>query len=68
MAKEYANQSREEGSGKLAKVFYVIARNQEDGFEQLSVGLDSYEKAVNYRDKPFTKARYPNAFIVGEFK
>jgi hypothetical protein len=32
--------------------------------EQLSVGLPTYERAVAFRDEPFSKKRYPYAFVV----
>jgi len=48
----------------MPRLFYVVARTSEEEWEQLTIGLDSYERAVAYRDEPFTKKRYPYAFIV----
>lgn len=45
-------------------LFFVVARNDEDSWEQITQGLDTYEKAKNYRDSDFCKKRWANAFIV----
>lgn len=48
----------------IPRLFFVVARTSEEGWEQLSLGLPTYEKAVAFRDEPFTKKRYPYAFVV----
>lgn len=45
-------------------LFYVVARNSEETWEQITQGLDTYEKAKNYRDSDFCKKRWEHAFIV----
>lgn len=44
--------------------FYVVSRNQEEGWEQLTTILDNYESAKSYRDSDFCKSKWPNAFII----
>lgn len=48
----------------MPRLFFVVARTSEEGWEQISVGLPTYERAVAFRDEPSTKKRYPYAFIV----
>jgi hypothetical protein len=48
----------------LPRLFYVVARNSEETWEQITQGLDTYEKAKNYRDSDFCKNRWEYAFIV----
>lgn len=52
--------------GVIPRSFYVVAKTYETGEDlaQLSIALDSYEKAKTFRDSKFNKKRYPNAFIV----
>lgn len=45
-------------------LFFVVARNSEENWEQITQGLDSYEKAKNFRDSDFCKKRWAYAFIV----
>lgn len=39
----------------MPRLFFVVARTSEEGWQQLSVGLPTYERAVAFRDEPFTK-------------
>ena len=48
----------------IGRLFYVVARNSEETWEQITQGLDTYEKAKNYRDSDFCKKRWEYAFIV----
>jgi hypothetical protein len=48
----------------MPRLFYVVARNSEETWEQITQGLDTYEKAKNYRDSDFCKKRWEYAFIV----
>lgn len=49
--------------------FYVVANSQEsEGWEHITIGLDSYEQAESYMNDRFCKNKYPNAFIVSTFK
>lgn len=48
----------------MPRLFFVVARTSEEGWEQISVGLPTYERAVAFRDEPSTKKRYPYAFVV----
>lgn len=48
----------------MPRLFFVVARTSEEEWQQLSVGLPTYERAVAFRDEPFTKKRYPYAFVV----
>jgi hypothetical protein len=48
----------------MSRLFYVVARNSEETWEQITQGLDTYEKAKNYRDSDFCKKRWEYAFIV----
>jgi hypothetical protein len=48
----------------MPRLFYVVARNSEETWEQITQGLDTYEKAKNYRDSDFCKKRWGYAFIV----
>ncbi len=45
-------------------LFFVVARNNEDNWEQITQGLNTYEKAKNYRDSDFCKNKWKHAFIV----
>ena len=49
------------------RLFYVVNHAQNDGeefMEQLSVGLDTYEDAVKFRDSDYYKKKDPNCFIL----
>lgn len=48
----------------MPRLFFVVARNSEETWEQITQGLDTYEKAKNYRDSDFCKKRWEYAFIV----
>lgn len=48
----------------MPRLFFVVARNSEENWEQITQGLDSYEKAKNFRDSDFCKKRWEYAFIV----
>jgi hypothetical protein len=48
----------------MPRLFYVVARNSEETWEQITQGLDTYEEAKNYRDSDFCKKRWEYAFIV----
>lgn len=45
-------------------LFYVVANNSEDSWEQITNGFKTYEEAKKYRDGSFCQNRFPNAFIV----
>ena len=51
-------------------LFYVVAEyDYGDGdWEQLSIGLDTYEEALKFKDTEYIKEKYPNAFIVCSLK
>ena len=63
--------TEEKGKGVLLSVeprlFYVVARDSEETWEQITNGLDTYEKAKQYRDSEYCKKQYPYAFIVASF-
>lgn len=48
--------------------FYVVANNSEDGLDQITNGLKTYEEAIKYKNNDFCKKRFPNAFIVSTLK
>jgi len=50
--------------GVSPRLFFVVARDSEETWEQITNGLDTYEKAKAYRDSDFCKKRYPYAFVV----
>ena len=52
--------------GVIPRYFYVVAKTYETGEDlaQLSIALDSYERAKTFKNSKFNKKRYPNAFIV----
>jgi hypothetical protein len=47
--------------------FIVVENNCED-LEQLSIPLESYEEAVEFRDDDYHKKNNPHAFIVATIK
>lgn len=48
--------------------FYVVANNSEDGLDQITNGLKSYEEAIKYKNGNFCSKKFPNAFIVSTLK
>ena len=46
--------------------FYVVARNSEEDWEQITQQMDSLEKAKDYLNDAFCKQKYPYAFIVAK--
>jgi len=48
--------------------FYVVTRNDEDCFEQLSVGFSKYDDAIKFRDSEYHKRTYPYSFIMASIK
>ncbi len=48
----------------MPHLFFVVARNSEETWQQITQGLDSYEKAKNYRDSDFCKKQWKYAFVV----
>ena len=44
--------------------FFVVAINSEEDWEQLSVGLSTYEQACVFLNSEHTKHSHPYAFIV----
>lgn len=49
-------------------LFYVVANNSEDGLDQITNGLKSYEEAIKYKNGNFCSKKFPNAFIVSTLK
>lgn len=54
----------------LPETFYVVSRTFEsrEDLAQLSVGLDSYVDALNFKNSEYNIKKYPNAFIVSSLK
>ncbi len=49
------------------RLFYVMNHARDNGeefMEQLSIGLDTYEDAVKFRDSDYHKKKDPNCFIL----
>jgi len=44
--------------------FFVVVRTSDEDWEQLSIGLDTYNQAIDYINSEQTKNKYPYAFIV----
>ena len=65
---EAENIDNPQGNGVLpcvtSRLFFVVARDSEETWEQITNGLDTYEKAKQYRDSEYCKKRYPYAFVV----
>ena len=55
-----------EESKIIANGFYVVARNSEEDWEQITQQMDSLEKAKDYLNDTFCKQKYPYAFIVAK--
>ncbi|MEN9655803.1 MAG: hypothetical protein RL311_735 [Bacteroidota bacterium] len=48
----------------IPRLFFVVARNDDNDWEQITNGLDTYEKAKAYMSNSFCQKKYPYAFIV----
>ena len=48
----------------MPRLFFVVARNSEETWQQITIGLETYEQAKNYRDSDFCKKKWEYAFIV----
>jgi len=44
------------------RLFYVVAEIEEGVWEQITIGLETYKQAKDYKDG--CDGKYPNAFIV----
>jgi len=51
-------------AGVMPRLFYVVARNSEENLEQITQGLDTYEKAKHFKNSDFCKKRFEYAFII----
>jgi len=49
------------------RYFYVVDTNSEEGLDQISIGLESLERAKEFKDSEYHKKTYPNSFIVCTF-
>ena len=49
-------------------LFFVVARNSEENWEQITQGLNSYKEAKDYKDSDFCRERWKYAFIVCTIK
>ena len=48
----------------VTELFYVVADNSEEGWEQITNGLQTYQQAEDYMNSDFCKSRWENSFIV----
>lgn len=46
------------------RYFYIVEENREEGLDQISIGLESLERAKKFKDSEYHKKTYPNSFIV----
>lgn len=49
------------------KLFYVVEKDSEGNFENISVGIEHFKEALSFLNGEWCKKHYPNAFIVGRY-
>jgi hypothetical protein len=64
LLEKYAQALQLQQTGVIPRLFFVVARTTEENWEQITNGLDTYEKAKEYMNNSFCKKKYPYAFIV----